>query len=255
MKKPLFVLAIAGLVLTSRSSEFADAVIHYDPGAGYVPGFTNAAACLGEPSRSNPFGEPTDPFDPPYGKEQIVSLGTAGDLVVAFNPPILNHPHNLYGLDFTIFGNSGFIITNDFDLTTYDWIGIPATDGSLFGQNTGVSRVSVSPDGSRWYILGPNRPAPVDSLFPTDGSGNFHIPIAPNLTQEDFAGLTLEQIRTVYNGSAGGASFDLSTAQDHYGRRVFLPEIRFVRIEVLSGKVEIDGFARVGRYPVLSRDR
>jgi hypothetical protein len=255
MKKPLFVLAIASFVLTSQSSEFADTVIQYDPGVGYVAGFTNAAACLGEPSRANPFGESTDPFDPPYGKDQIVSIGTAGSLVVAFNPPILNHPHNLYGLDFTIFGNSGFIITNDFDLATFDWIGTPATDGSLFAQNTGISRVSVSPDGFRWYILNPNSPAPVDNLFPTDGSANFQIPIAPNVTQEDFAGLTLEQIRAVYKGSAGGASFDLSTAQDQYGRKVFLPEIRFVRIDVLSGKVEIDGFARVGRFPAFRSDR
>ena len=67
-----------------------------------------------------------------------------------FQTPILNHPNNLYGYDFTIFGNSGFIITNDFDLTTFNWIGIPATDGSLFAENEG-SNASVGQP--RWYGL------------------------------------------------------------------------------------------------------
>jgi len=251
IKKLLILLAFAGPALIVRSSEFADVLVSYDAGVGYAPAFTNAFAALGEPSRLNPFSEPTDPFDPPYGKNQIVSIGAGGSLVVFFHEPILNHPHNLYGLDFTVFGNCGFIITNDFDLTTYDWIGTPATDESLFGQNTGVTRVSVSHDGLKWYPLDPIRAEPVDNLFPTDGGGNFHIPVAPGLTQGDFAGLTLEGIREVYNGSAGGASFDISSAQDEEGQRVYLQEIRFIRIDVLSGKAEIDGFATVAREPHL----
>jgi len=147
MKKQFMVLALAGALLNAHGSKFADAVVSYDPGIGYVAGFTNAEACLGEPSRVNPFGDPTDPFDPPYGTQQIVSIGAGGSLTVYFHTPILNHPHNVYGLDFTIFGNAGFIITNDFDVTTYDWIGTPATDGSLVAQNTGVTRVSVSHNG------------------------------------------------------------------------------------------------------------
>jgi len=241
------VLALVGALLNARGSEFAGAVVGYDPGIGYVAGFTNAEAALGEPSRSNPFGDPTDPFDPPYGKQQIVSIGAGGSLTVYFQTPILNHPNNLYGLDFTIFGNAGFIITNDFDLTTYDWIGIPATDGSLIAQNTGLTRVSVSRDGVNFYVLNPNAARPVDNLFPTDGGGDFQLPVAPNITQEDFAGATLEDIRTLYQGSAGGASFDISWALDEAGQPVFLPEISFVRIDVLSGKAEVDGLAAVAR--------
>src|SRR2546422_7084958 len=115
----LLVLASASLVL-SQPAQFADAVVSYDPGIGFAAGFTNSAAALGEPSRSNPFGDLTDPFDPPYGKAQIVSIGAGGHLVVQFHTPVLNHPNNVYGFDFTIFGNTGFVITNDFDLTTYD---------------------------------------------------------------------------------------------------------------------------------------
>src|SRR5437867_12613143 len=107
MKKQLMVLALASVLLNARSSEFADGVVSYDPGIGYVIGFTNAEACLGEPSRTNPFGEPTDPFDPPYGKHQIVSMGAGGALTVYFQTPIRNHPNNLDGLDFTVFGHCG----------------------------------------------------------------------------------------------------------------------------------------------------
>src|SRR5712692_3132957 len=150
-KVHLLALAAASFVFTSPASPFADEIISYDPGVGFAPGYTNPDAALGEPSRVNPYGEPTDPFDPPYGTNQIVSIGAGGHLVVQFHTPILNHPHNLHGLDFTIFGNAGFIITNDFDLTTYNWIGIPATDGSLFGSSTGQSRISVSRDGITFY--------------------------------------------------------------------------------------------------------
>src|SRR5580765_5151487 len=144
LKARLLALAVASFVVTSHASPFADAVVSYNPGIGFAPNFTHPAAALGQPSQVNPFGEPTDPFDPAYGTNQIVSIGAGGHLVVRFHTPILNHPNNLDGLDFTIFGNAGFIITNDFDVTTGNWVGTPATDGSLFGGSIGDTRVSVS---------------------------------------------------------------------------------------------------------------
>jgi hypothetical protein len=242
-------LAAAGCVLTSRAAEFADSIVGYDPGVGYAVRFTHPETALGAPSRINPFGEATDPFDPAYGTNQIVSIGTGGSLVVSFRTPILNHPHNLSGYDFLIFGNSGFIITNDFDPVTFEWIGTPATDGSVFGQNTGLTRVSVSSDGLNYYPLDPARAPTVDSLFPTAGDGNPHVPPPPGLAQDDFAGATLEDMHLLYHGSAGGAAYDISWARDANGQAVFLPAIRFVRVEVLSGKVEIDAISAVVRKP------
>ena len=254
-KVQLSTLALAGLFasLTARA-QYAEAVVSYSPGAGFSPGFTNPAAALGEPSRITPgtFGGDVDPFDPPYLASQLVSIGAGGSLTVKFGRPVLNHPRNRFGIDFIIFGNSGFIITNAFDPNTFDWIGTPATDGSLFGNNAGASRVSVSRDGTVFYELNPTVALPVDALLPTDGSVDFHVPADPSLTQADFAGLTLEGIRALYYGSAGGAGFDISTAQDAQGRAVMLPEINYVRVEILSGKAEVDGFAAVFVPPGLA---
>src|SRR5882724_12584051 len=204
----LGIIGLIGLLgsFTLRA-QHASAVVSYDPGVGFSPGFTNPATVLGEPSRLTPgtFGGPVDPFDPPYLSSQLVSIGAGGSLTVKFGMPILNHPRNRFGIDFIIFGNSGFIITNAFDPTTFDWIGTPATDGSLFGNNPGTTRVSVSRDGAAFYALDHVLAPTVDNLVPTDGTGDFHIPADPNLTQTDFAGLTLEGIRALYYGSGGGA--------------------------------------------------
>jgi hypothetical protein len=248
MKKiQLFALAFASFVVTSQAgiTGFADSIVSYDPGIGASSRFTNAAVVLGEPSTINPYTEPTDVFDPPYGTDQILSIGTGGSLTVKFKTPILNHPQNRFGIDFMIYGNSGFIITNDFDFDTFNWVGTPATDGSTFGQNDGVTRVSVSRDGEIFYVLNPTLAPTVDGLYPTEGSGDFHTPVDPTLTAADFSGQTAEGIQALYAGSAGGAGYDISWAQDANGNPVKLEGIRYIRIEVLSGKSEVDGFSFV----------
>jgi hypothetical protein len=183
----------------------------------------------------------------------LVSIGAGGSITVRFSQPVINHPKNRFGIDFIIFGNTGFIITNAFDPTTFDWIGTPATDGSLLGNNPGATRVSVSRDGVIFYQLNPSVAPTADGLLPTDGGGDFHTPADPTLTQADFAGLTLDGIRALYYGSAGGTGYDISWAQDAGGNRVWLPEINFIRVEVVSGKSEIDGFAAVFVPPGLKR--
>lgn len=243
-------LAAASLLVTlhaARAGEFADAVAGYQPGVGVSPRFTHAGAALGAPSEVNPFGETTDPFNPPYGTNQIVSIGAGGSLTLQFHKPIQNHPHHVHGLDFIIHGNAGFVITNEFDLETFNWIGTPATDGSMFGVNNGETRVSVSADGIRFYTLNPALAPTADGPFPTDAAGNTLLPTVPGLAPADFAGATLDDIRRLYAGSAGGTAYDITWAVDEQGRSVHLPVVRYVRIEVLSGKSEVDALSVVGR--------
>lgn len=257
MQKQSFVaLALAGalFVPSHMSAQFADSVVSYNSGTGFQPGFDTPGAALGEPSRVTPgqFGGPVDPFNPPYLSSQLVSLGAGGSLTVQFNSPILNSPGHLFGRDFSIFGNAGFIITNEFDLDTFQWIGTPATDGSLFGADATSTRVSVSADGINFFTLNPALAPAVDGFFPVDGIGDFALPTNPLLTGTSFAGLDLAGIRSLYNGSGGGVGFDISWAQDGNGDNVLLPSISFVRVEVLGGNAEIDGFAVVPEPATMS---
>ena len=256
MKKlSLVLLACSSIVLnTVAATNYAVSVISYNPGAGFAANFTNANSVLGEPSRVAPFGEAIDPFDPPYGTNQIASIGAGGSITIKFHKPIFDVPHKPFGLDFIIFGNAGFIVTNEFDLNTFTYIGTPATDSSLFAQNTGVTRVSVSANGRKFYALDPEPTPLLDALFPPDSEGRFDIPVDPSLTQEDFAGATLEDIRTLYKGSAGGTGFNIRHAQTEHGRRVRLPWVRYVRVEVIEGKAEIDAFSAVARRAPRRKD-
>ena len=248
MKKiSLVLLALAGFVFHSNAAtNFAARVVSYDPGVNFAPAYTNTDAVLGEPSRVNPYTEAVDPFNPPYGINQILSIGEGGSLVVEMDRPIFNTPRKSFGLDFIIFGNSGFIITNEFDLSTFNWIGEPATDGAMFGANEGTTLVSVSADGVHFVPLSSPLAPTVDTLFPTDAAGSFDVPVNPELTAADFAGATLAGMRALYAGSAGGAGFNIGWAQWHE-RGVHLPFVRYIRIEVISGKAEIDGISAVAR--------
>lgn len=241
-------LALAGALLTYRLSAgiYADQVVQYDPGTGAVASMNNPQSALGEPSRVTPgqFGGPVDPFNPPFLGSQLVSIGAGGSLTLQFSTPILDRPGNPWGLDFLIFGNAGFVITNAFDPDTFTYVGTPATDGSLLGDHA-QTRVSVSEDGLTFYALAPAQSPSVDALFPTDGAGDFQTPVNPSLAGDAFAGATLDTIRAQYAGSGGGAGYDLAAATDAQGQPAALGSARYVRIDVLSDKVEIDGIVMV----------
>ena len=238
----LLALAAAGLFVSFMSrAQYADSVILYEAGTGFAINYTNPASALGEPSRVTPgaYGGPVDPFAPAFLPSQLVSIGSGGSLTLQFNTPILNDPGHPFDIDFIVFGNAGFIITNG------DYSGGGITDGSLFGSDPGVGRVSVSADGANFYTLDPALAPEIDGLFPTDGSGHFQIPVNPSLVSSDFAGADLAAIRSLYDGSGGGAGFSLSWALDDSNQSVFLPSASYVRLEVISGAPEIDGIAVV----------
>jgi len=234
----LFAPALAGCFAVSvASAQYADSVVSYVSGSGFASGYTDPTAALGEPSRVTPgaYGGPVDPFSPPYLSSQLVSIGAGGSLTLQFNSPIRHDVSHPYGVDFIVFGSAGFTIVNG------DYTGGGVTDGSLFANGLGITRVSVSADGHNFFTLNPALAPAVDSLFPTDGSGNFFRAVNPGLTTADFANLDLAGIRALYAGSGGGAGFDLSWAQDASGHGVILDSVNYVRFDVLSDKVEIDG--------------
>jgi hypothetical protein len=228
-------LATASLVVCFNGlAQYADSVVSYTSGTGVNASYTDPTRALGSPTVYNGY-QNTDPFNPAYQSTDLVSVGAGGSLTLAFNSPILNDPTHPFGLDFIIFGNTGFV--EDFSTRT--------TDGSLFGNNTGTTRVWVSADNLTYYELDPTRAPTVDGLFPTDAAGAFSQPVNPALTSSSFAGLDLAGIRTLYHGSGGGTGYDISWAEDSGGHSVFLPSISYVRVDVLSGKSEIDAVAAV----------
>src|SRR5438132_11699147 len=105
----LFVLlcGILSVSVNSSAADFAETVIRYNPGTGFATefgsglGYTNQTAVLGEPSRitPGPFGGPIDPFNPPFLREQLLSIGAGGSLTVKFGSPIFNDPRHPFGLD------------------------------------------------------------------------------------------------------------------------------------------------------------
>lgn len=250
---PALALASAMSLTQTSVAQFASSVVSYNAGAGFQAGYTTASSALGEPSRVTPgfYGGPVDPFNAPYQSSQVVSVGAGGFLTLQFASPVLNNPANAFGRDFNIFGNAGFVITNDLDMD-WNFIGIPATDGSLYGSDALATRVSVSSDGITFYALNPALAPLVDSLFPTDGIGDFGLPVNPAFNVTSFAGTQLADIRALYNGSGGGASYDISWAQDELGQSVSLASIQFVRVDVLAGNAEIDGIVAVPEPTSLS---
>lgn len=240
----LTLAAASVIALSSQAAPFADVVVDYQSGTGFVPGYIHPSSALGQPGQPDTWGFAVDPFAPAWQTNQVVSLGTGGSLTVQFATPIANDPAHPFGIDFLVFGNTGFRVTNDMD-ANFNYIGTPATDGSLLGASAGAARVSVSQDGVHFYELNPSLTPVLDKLYPTDGAGNFQMAVDPSLRAADFAGKTLAQIQSLYGGSAGGAGFDLNWALDTNGLPVSLTSVNFVRVNVLSDKLEIDGFSTV----------
>lgn len=226
---------------------FADRVLEFHPGDGFAVdfetgiGFTNTTAALGAPSKiiEGEFGGAITPFAPPFLQSQLLSIGEGGMAIFEFDPPLFNHPANPFGLDFILYGNSGFVITNG------NFTGGGITSGNLFGQNTGATRISVSADGESYFELDSTKTPLVDSFYPTDGAGQAGIPVALYIPSNAFASANLEKIRSLYKGSAGGSGYDLDWARRADGTSMKMIQARFIKIEVLEGKSEIDALSAV----------
>ncbi|MCH8822721.1 MAG: hypothetical protein IH984_04355 [Planctomycetes bacterium] len=232
----------AAFALPGGNEAFANQVIEYDQGDNAAKGYTDPLVALFSPERftgEGIFPGVVSPFNPPFGLDEIVSIGVGGHLTVSFENPITDDPANPFGIDLLIFGNAGFIDANYPN-------GIVA---GLFGGDGGI--VEVSANGVDWFEI---KSVVADGIFPTNGyldSGpydqdpgsiltNFSLPVDPAITLGDLMGLNSSELKDIYAGSGGGVGIDLAD--------VGLDSISFVRVYVpidASLNVEIDAFSDV----------
>lgn len=218
-------LAPAGLL--HATDPYADQVIGYVPGTGINTSFENTSAALGAPLSSATITAP------PFSNTNIVGVGNGGLLTLAFNTPILNSPTgHAGGMDFTIFGNEFFTLSG-------------STIAGVF-NHPGLS-VWVSQDNLTYYQLA--APYGADDYYPTQGSGDPSLPVNPAFTLSTFVGQTTSQALSLYGGSAGGASYSISWAEDANGQPVNLSSISYIQIQGTSGFGYVDAVARVQDIP------
>jgi hypothetical protein len=223
---------------------FADDVIAYDQGANPAPGYTDPNTALCSPQRFTGEGvypSVVSPFSPPFGIDEIVSVGAGGHLIVRFDAPVTDDPGNPYGIDLLIFGNTGFIDA--------DWPN--GIVGGALGDDGGV--VEVSADGIDWHLASG---VPADGMLPTSGyldagpydaapgsaPTNFTRPVDPGVVVGDLVGLDHQDLIDLYDGAGGGTGIDLAT--------VGLDAVSYVRITnpgdpATTPAVEIDALSDV----------
>jgi hypothetical protein len=223
---------------------FADQVVAYDEGANPAPGYTDPLAALCAPQRftgEGVFPSVVSPFSPPFGIDEIVSIGAGGHLVVRFDTPVTDDPGNPYGIDLLIFGNTGLIDAN--------WP--QGVVGGVFGNDGGV--VEVSADGIQWHLV---EGTGADALMPTLGYldagpydeqpgstlSTFTRPADPALAPEDLMGLDYQALLELYAGAGGGTGIDLGA--------VGVEAVSYVRITnpgdpAATPAVEIDALGDV----------
>ncbi len=246
---------LLGCPAAAHAGGFAGEVISYVQGSGLDPSdaaYSDPASVLGSPERftgeNTPFPSVVSAFSPPFSIHEMVSIGEGGSITVRFDQPIVDDPNHLYGVDFMIFGNAGFILGDFLNLT----VSTPAT---LFGPGSG--RVEVSADGVTFYQI-PH--AVTDQLFPTQGyldggpfdnapgssPTDFFKPVNPALTLSDFDGRSYAQILAMYDGSGGGLPLDLAAAVDHLGAPAGLASASYVRVsQIGAGDTQIEAFVAV----------
>jgi hypothetical protein len=225
----------------------------------------------------NPAGGPVSIIEPAFGDNRITTFNNGDWAVVGFDHQVMNDPLNPYGLDFIVYGNAffagggGFVNANT-DHRTF------AIDGGIFEEKLKIAvsqgAVEAGQDPSdqstwNWYTYddGPYG----DSYYPTNPSvwdpdlwdatvgepggpsgwsdplqeNDFAKPVDPSLTGADFgaAGNSYAAM-LLYEGSAGGAGFDL----DEFD----LDWIQYVKVEGVAGFSggEIDAFSDVAPVPI-----
>jgi hypothetical protein len=229
-------LLLASAFIVRAQDNFADTVVSYVPGSTYDSSYQNPDVALGAPTTGSDGSTPYSIIYPAYKTSQICVINPGGELTLGFNTPIMNDPtDHADGMDFTIFGNDFFVGTAS------------RLSGSVY-DHPGLT-VWVSQNDVNFYELDVPNGYGADDGFPEQGSGNPLLPVNPALTFSSFAGLSEAQALSLYNGSAGGASFSISWAVDANGNPVDLSSINEIEIVPTTGYGLVDAVARVEAVP------
>ncbi len=244
--------AIAVTASVALASPFATSVISYNPGTNAAAGYTDASTALGSAERftgEDIFPGGVTPFNPAWGTDELVSVGSGGELTLGFDTLITNSASNAYGIDFIVYSNSGFLDTSWTDADpNNDGTGVIGSNPFIFGAG-GEATIQVSQNGINWFTA----TTTVLDLFPTLGYSDYTIPTpgSPGLIETDFtqamdpalmlgdlANLSFAEIIALYNGSGGGIGIDIASTG--------LTSASFVRFLNESGEAfEIDAVAVV----------
>lgn len=218
--------------------------------------FKDTANVLHRPScyMEGTWGGVVSPYNPAWMAGELLTLNGEGDYVtIEFDHKVVDDPKNPWGLDLIVFGNALIAGTKkDYYEETSD-PGNWEYTGSLADEK---AIVEVSADGVNWFSY--NDGPYCDSWAPTQGyvydkanadtnlySGNLWWsvttdatwPVHPDMNAGDAVGLTLETLSYRYDGSAGGAAFDIGKFDlptDEKGRKY----IKFVRISAYYDEEE-----------------
>ncbi|MDF1810535.1 MAG: hypothetical protein P1U42_12665 [Phycisphaerales bacterium] len=223
---PFVLSALAVSSTISLAGPFASGVLDYDAGSNAVAGYTNASTALGAAERftgEGIFPGGVTPFNPAFGTDEIVSIGSGGHLDLSFDMEINDSASNAYGIDLIVFSNSGFADTSWTDADpNNDGTGVIGSNPFVFGAG-GAATIQVSNDGINWFEAATT----TLDLFPTLGYSDYSTPtpgslgsiesdftkaLNPALGLADFANLSFEEIVSLYDGSGGGIGIDISAS-------------------------------------------
>ena len=270
----------------SAVSDFASEVVDWQGDFYANDLYNDPCAMLGKPAvrcrnAATPF-DPTPPFsfrvklvEAAYylsiDQQRVLTRIYAGEYItVKFDHKVMDYPGNPYGRDFIVFGNAFLGVSGNTEEKISDSSDMNQrrlTNPAGIIEEQAQVIVRVSQDGYVWHTFSPDDPntPKVDSLFPTqaylwdsqnavwtDIEMDFTRPVDPNLSLNDFDGLTVADAIDLYNGSGGGASFDLRDLPDFNDLPVD-PQtgcrwIQYIRFEVIGDPytdVEIDAVSDV----------
>jgi hypothetical protein len=201
--------------------------------------WNDPTAALGAPATDEEFGA-INPFNPPFETSDMVIIPAGGSVELSFSQPAA----------ITSVPALGVFVNNGLDDVSSDGSGVAGNPASYL-SSIPEATVEISQNGKDWFPVGNNAgdesfDLPTNAYLDTEISGffqpsgtelaNFGQPFVGTLS--DLNGLDYDQIRALFNGSAGGNWLDLSSTG--------LTSFQYVEFSVPAGTDErmvIDGIS------------